>query len=243
MEITSYDRITGDVQGRYKYEGKSEYLDLKGTSYGSVVVLQEYYNGNQTGEFFLTVEPLDGQSLYGKWVGSNGNVFDVDLGYTDFTYPFSIKSLTSFNKETNSDLSGVYGTETYYINDMWFTEDNPLLEVGFGGGYLALDPIDEDSLWFEAEFIVGPTYHFAYAKGIAINKDTCFVYKNEDGCVIEIWTNPSKKEVYIKGGSSMDCGFGARAHMDHHVVKVSDTIPSEEFPTLRKILGRDPYKK
>ncbi len=55
-------------------------------------------------------------------------------------------------------VSGGYADETFFINDMWFRDDNPQLEFGFNGGALVLEQIHEDSLKFWVNTISGPTY-------------------------------------------------------------------------------------
>jgi hypothetical protein len=64
MEILSSDPISGRFEGKYKYLSKKEYLDLEGSIYGSCLQINEYYNGRQTGSFYLERE-VDG--LTGWW--------------------------------------------------------------------------------------------------------------------------------------------------------------------------------
>ncbi len=126
-------------------------------------------------------------------------------------------------------INGTYETEYYFINDMWFEEGKPDLEVGFNGGRAVIEKIDEDSLRFLVEVVCGPTYHIAYANGIAIRNpdaDQVYIYDNEDGCRIEILLDV--KEVSMSANAGMECGFGARAYLDHTFIKTKDEASFEE---------------
>lgn len=240
MEITNRDYITGDLEGKYNYKGKSAHLDLTGTTFNSGVILEETYEGEPTGTFYLSF--ID-EKLEGKWI-HNKKWYDVELKVVSGdTTLLQSKTLEEYSQEVNNDLSGVYGTETYFMNDMWFSEETPQMEVGFNGGYLVLEQIHADSIRFETELICGPTYHFAVARGVAVLTDSCYLYQNDDGCIIEILPNTEEKTVFIEANSSFDCGFGMRAHMYHSLIKVSNEIPEEEeWPSLPKILGRESQK-
>lgn len=69
-------------------------------------------------------------------------------------------------------------------------------------------------------------------------KGTIGKYANEDGCVIIVTVG--EKEVELVANTSMDCGFGARAHMDHTLIKVSDEVlePNDDWIGLDDILKR-----
>jgi hypothetical protein len=103
---------------------------------------------------------------------------------------------------------------------MWYSEDNPSVEIGYNGGYVDIFSISEDSLTFIAEMVCGPTYHIAYAEGTAYKVGTNYVYKYEDEC--EITISFSEKKLKIIANKSFECGFGARAYMDHELYKAND---------------------
>jgi len=49
-----------------------------------------------------------------------------------------------------------------------------------------------------------------------------YIYRNEDGCEIKVTF--TEKTVKMIANNSMDCGFGARAFLDHEFLKISDEI-------------------
>lgn len=238
MEINERDWKSGDISGKYRYAGKKSYLRLEGFTVNGDLVLEEYYDTTYTGVFYLSEE---NDKLIGKWIDAKGvKWYDVSLaiGKGDRSL-LRRKSLSDYQAETNNTISGSYGTDYYFINDMWFEEDKPNLELGFNGGFAVLDLISDDSLRVNANLICGPTYHFAYMSGIAVKQpDGKFKYANEDGCVIIVTVG--EKEVELVANSSMDCGFGARAHMDHTLIKVSDEVvePDDDWIGLNDILKR-----
>lgn len=243
MIISKRDYISGELEGKYRYEGKKNYLDLKGITYTSDFVVNESYNDVSTGTFYLTIDAASSEQITGYWVNEAKTWYDVKLEMKEGDQGLlSRKSLEEYSNEVSNDLSGTYGVEWNWVNDMWFTEDKPQLEIGYNGGYVVLEQINQDSLRFAAELICGPTYHFAIASGIAINQDSCFVYRNEDGCQIEIWPDTGKKALFIEANSSMDCEFGARAYMSNDLVKISDEVPPADYPEvdINKLLGRKP---
>lgn len=240
LEISSRDYVTGELTGKYNYKGKTNHLNLKGQTYNGIFVLEESYKGEHTGTFYLETEA---DKVVGKWI-QNETWYDVELKRTSGDWDMiHSKSLDEYQMEVNDDLSGVYATENYFINDMWFREDHPEIEIGYNGGALIIEPIHKDSLRFHIQLICGPTYHFATASGIAVRNDSCFLYTNEEGCEISIRTLLNNRTVHIKANGSMECGFGARAYMDHSLIKVTNEIPEGEEPNLNVLLGREPQRK
>jgi hypothetical protein len=238
MEISERDWESGELAGKYHYAGKKNYLRLEGITVNGDLVIEEYYDTTYTGVFYLSEE---NDKLIGKWIDAKGvKWYDVSLaiGKGDRSL-LRRKSLSDYQAETTNSISGSYGSDYYFINDMWFEEDKPNLELGFNGGFAVLDLISDDSLRVNANLICGPTYHFAYMSGIAVKQpDGKFKYSNEDGCVIIVTVG--EKEVELVANSSMDCGFGARAHMDHTLIKVSDEVvePNDDWIGLNDILKR-----
>lgn len=224
MDIQTVNWETGDLTGRYRYSDKDAYLELSGTIMQSVVYLEESYNDEVTGTFYLSFE---GEELVGKWIGNN-KWYETRLELTDEVFAkLQTKTIEDFQKETNSAISGGYADEAYYINDMWFQEDHPQLEVGFSGGTLVLEELNKDSLQFQVSVVCGPTYHIAMTGGIAhrISKNTyLFVNSDEayegDTCKVKIELSP--KAAYVSAVGGFVCGFGARAYLDHHFTKITN---------------------
>lgn len=121
---------------------------------------------------------------------------------------------------TSTGIRGSYGTGGNYLNDYWFEDTPPRIELGFGGGYVILEPHGSDSLQFQVEVVCGPTYHFAMAEGMAVKQGDVYVWNNGEGCEIRI--TPGERSVQLKASASLECGFGARAYLDHDFVKISD---------------------
>ena len=222
MQITDSDYETGLFKGKYKYAGKESYLSLKGEIFQSVIYMEEFYNDKTTGEFFL--EWNDGK-LAGKWIGNNKS-FDVNLSIVQGNEKLlESKSLSEYSQGTSTALTGGYGTENYFLNDMWFSEESPQMEVGFNGGYALIEEINEDSVRFQFELIVGPTYHFATGSGIAIRKGDHYEYRmvvenEKEDCVIQLTFG--ERSTHLYANQSFICGFGARAYLDHDLVKITD---------------------
>ncbi len=226
MIIESKDE-KNKITGKYEYKNKEEYLKLTGFLKGNCVFLEEHYQEEKTGAFYL--ELMDNQ-LQGNWANEKKH-YEVSLEIISGNREIlETKPLDYYTKKTSDGISGAYLNEQYYINDMWVQEDNPAYEIGFSGGYILLDSIHSDSLKFEVQTICGPTYHGAYAEGIAIKKGEIYEYiidEWEEECIIEISIND--KSVYARAsGGSLSCGFGARAYLEHTFVKVNDRFEFEE---------------
>ncbi len=220
IETSVYE--TGELIGKYKYLSQENYLTVKGDNYGDVIYLEEFYNGEQTGTFYL--ENINNQ-LAGWW--TNGEkVFEVELNVEggDKSF-FNVKGVKEFSAECNDDISGRYEVNYTFINDYFVTEDNPVYELGYNGGYATFIEQEDGSLKFEIELICGPTYHFAIAEGIAEKQGDEYIYtanewETEDNCVITF--KFKEKKVEASSSSSYSCGFGARAYVDHVLTKVND---------------------
>ncbi len=221
VAFNSFNRTTGELEGVYRYAGKRSYIQLKGQMVDRVIYLEESYKNEITGVFYLEENEKE---LTGTWISGSGNKsFDVTLNTNDNTFfPLSTKSLEEISElnEVSADLTGSYGVEFYWINDMWFSEETKQLELGFNGGFAVLEQLGTDSLHFQVEVICGPTYHFAMSDGIAYLKDTAYIYTNEDGCEISI--TGGGKRARLSANMSFECGFGARAFLDHEFIKITD---------------------
>jgi len=106
--------------------------------------------------------------------------------------------------------------EYYWVNDLFFNEENPYLEVGFNGGCLTIKEIGKDSVWFAFGLTCGPTYHTADLAGIAIKTGpNIYEYKQSpiiDGEICHVTFTFSDKHVELgQPSGSTGCGFGARA--------------------------------
>lgn len=226
ITVNNVNWETGEVEGKYRYANKTSYLLLKGQLYGTCIFLQEFYHEKETGQFFLDYEE---DALRGKWI-SNNKALDVELDWTDaLSNKLKYKQIEDFKKETNSNITGTYRTENYFLNDMWLTEENPVMEIGFNGGNALIEEINADSIRFLVEVICGPTYHIAWAEGKAVkranNSYYCLYNAYEgDSCEIFFTFSPKATTIYAKSNNSFSCEFGARAYLEHDFDKVDDNV-------------------
>lgn len=227
LSIQSCDVETGVFKGTYKYKSKKTSLNITGEYTPPILYFVETNLEDTTGYFYLEME---GGQLSGTWVAAtNDKSYSVLLNYSSGNKNLLYrKSELDYNKEVNSDITGSYENNSYFLNDMWVSEGNLHPEVGYNGGMLTVNVREDGNIDFIVEAVCGPTYHLAYAEGIAEKVDGQYIYRNEDGCMITFVF--SDKKVEVKANASMDCGFGARAYLDHIFVKVSDvvTVHSEE---------------
>lgn len=232
MTLRSSDSITGDIEGHYHYKGKKNQLTLIGQNYDGNYFLQEQYKEDTTGYFYL--EQFD-DTLRGKWV-NDPKWFEVELVVvsSDLSslYP---KPISEYTENTNSSYTGGYVNEFYFINQMWFEEDRPNIEIGFNGGHVIIDQISEDSIQYSAQVVCGPTYHFAFASGIAVRNGNDFTHQLDEECLITLTF--SEKAVYIDASASFECGFGARANLSHSFSKVTDHTDFSDDPTIDDLKG------
>lgn len=222
MDVEDVNWETGEIKGKYRYTSKTSYLQLKGGIMQNVIWLEESYKDKATGTFYLE---LEGDKISGKWI-SGVKWYNVVLDASEVTVAkMRTKTLSDYAQEVSRGVSGGYATETYFLNDMWFQEDNPQMEIGFNGGALALEEIGNDSLRFSVNTICGPTYHIAEATGIAhriVNNTFGCLYLvyESDTCFVNIELLEKSAHVWAEGNFA--CGFGARAYLDHTFTKITN---------------------
>lgn len=220
MLIDSSDYEKGEFGGRYRYAGKTDDLALKGNVRGTCIFIEESFKGMITGRFYLE---QTGDSLKGKWV-MEPKWYDVDLVIQSGNRALlTAKSLKERSQETSAGITGTYRTESYWINDMFFSEESPALEVGFNGGSAVIQDLGGGSIRFRVEVVCGPTYHFATAEGTARKEGAGYVHRveGEEDCIITI--KFGDRTVDMKASAAgFGCGFGARAYLDHEFLKVGD---------------------
>ncbi len=229
ITLTKFNKDSGTYYGKYNYAGKTSFLQLHGDLFEDCYVIDEYYKGKNTGTFYLTKQE-NSDSLKGWWKAENKEPLIALLKFKNTTTAQQLKPVTLLdkNKLVNDNIEGEYKTASYFISDLFF----PNLERVYNGGSINFKKLGKDSLKFSVEMICGPTYHMAYADGIAIKKGKEYVYKadiigdGKDFC--EIKFTFKNKTVYAIANSSMACGFGARAYLDNELVKVSNTFKFSE---------------
>jgi hypothetical protein len=239
MEIETVSWETGELDGKYRYTHKDSYLDIEGEILQDIVWIEESYKGEVTGTFYLE---LVENALEGKWVaGSTWFPVNLELSNRD---KFNTKTLDDYSKDVNADISGGYAIEDYFLNDMWFRDDNPQMEIGFNGGGLVVEEMGADSLKFTVNVICGPTYHIAYASGMAYqsseNVYDCLL-EAYDGDTCYITLEKSLKSFHVKASYGFACGFGARAYLDHTFIKITDRykFDGEEEVSLSEMKGKE----
>ncbi len=173
MIIETSDYNTGELSGRYRYLSQENYLSIEGKNFGHVIFMEEFYNEKNTGAFYLEIE---GDSISGWWI-SETKTFTVELNATVGNKNFlSTKSIEEISEECNSDITGTYRVDNYYISDYWVTEGNPAYELAYNGGVIVFEDAGEGKLKFELNFVCGPTYHMASAEGIAVKDGDVYRY-------------------------------------------------------------------
>lgn len=208
----------GSLNGRYRYAGQDQWLTLVGEAFGrDAIQLEESSDGVQTGTFFLNSVA---SGFGGFWAGETSD-FAVALK------PYAGQADTLMQEmpriDVDAGITGRYDVGGYWVND-WFA---PNYEIGFNGGDVNVVALSNDQIFVQFEFIVGPTYHFASFKGIATRvQDQIFVHDE----VLSGGTDPCRLEfsfdegfLYITDmGNGFACQFGARAHANFDLPKVSD---------------------
>lgn len=222
MFITQFERSSAQFKGSYNYKGKKVSLQIKGELKGDCIIIEEFYKNKNTGSFYLSKE--DGDSLKGFWRAENKDPLTVSLKFKNAETAKQLvpNDLMSLNKNTSNDIDGSYKVEYYFISDLF----HPNIELIFNGGTANFKKLGNDSLQFLVEMVCGPTSHLAYASGKAVKKGNDYIYKasisgeNDKWCEIKFtFTN---KKVIAAANASFECGFGARAYLDHELIKVSN---------------------
>jgi len=239
LEINTYDYQTGVISGRYKYVKQNKYIEIIGTVSYPCIHFEESYKGKVSGNFYVEMEPT---TLNGFWTSAT-KTRKVELAVKSGDISkWKFKTLEDLSFKVTNSINGSYGNESYWINDYFATPDNPSVEIGFNGGYAVFKKVGVDSLEFQLEVICGPTYHFAYAVGIAVKQDSVYKYisseyASEDSSC-EIIITFTEKQVHVIANQSMDCGFGARAYLDHYFIKISESTVMEEDVSLSTLKGK-----
>lgn len=211
-------RIDGALVGRYRYAGRDAWIDLSGEAYGQdAIQLNESVGGEQTGAFFLGNE--DGQ-LVGFWAGGGA---DFEAGLT----PVRGDLLTLMEPEPPIDISnsitGQYAVGHYWVND-WFA---PNYEIGFTGGTANVLQIAPNQIFVNFQFVVGPTYHIAaFQGGAKQTADGVFVHAStlsggDEPCRLVFSFDPNEMSIEDEN-TGYACQFGARAHANFNLMKISD---------------------
>ncbi|MEM8537080.1 MAG: hypothetical protein AAGF56_04375 [Pseudomonadota bacterium] len=214
----------GQVNGRYRYVGKDAWLTLTAEVYGQdVIQMIEQLDGELTGTFFLDITPT---ALVGFWV-----VGDTDYPVHLETRAGHIAMIAPPSKapNVNTSLTGRYAIHRYWVNDLFA----PDYEVGFNGGDVNVVQMDEDTLLIHFSFVVGPTYHFAVFQGVANRlADGLFVHSamlpgSDEPCALSFRFDDGSLQItdHMNGAA---CQFGARAHANFALQKVSNTAEFED---------------
>lgn len=222
MFITQFDKKTSQFKGSYNYQGKKVGLQIKGEIKGDCITIEEFYKNKNTGSFYLSKE--NGDSLKGFWKAENKDPLTVLLKYknAETAKQLAPNDYMSLNKNVSNDIDGTYKVEYYFVSDLFY----PNIDIVFNGGTANFKKLGNDSLQFLIEMVCGPTSHLAYASGKAVKKGNVYIYKanisgeGEKWCEITFTFN--NKKVTAVANASFECGFGARAYLDHELIKVSN---------------------
>ena len=221
VELQSVESDKENLIGRYRYEGRKSWLDLKGHFHSNQALsLIETWEGKASGRFFL--EQNEG-TLQGRWVAADD---DLQVELKPITGPIWGLYEKPDEDEISSVLQGTYRSEFYWVND-WF---EPNYEIGFNGGDVIVRALGEDELHIWFSFVVGPTYHIAYFDGVA-KRTGSNVYETshasyDDDAACHLTLTFRERAMSIEQHSrGISCGFGARAHANFDLEKVNDQTP------------------
>lgn len=212
------------VTGRYRYAGRSVWLTLKGEVFDrDAMEIRESAEGVETGRFFLNVEA---DMLTGFWAAGEVHhpaELRAEAG--------EIADLLPARPEVpvNPGVTGRYSVGRHWVNALFA----PHYEIGFNGGAANVVEIDADRILVDFDFIVGPTYHLASFKGVA-RRIEAGVYAHN--AVLPGGSAPCHLTFrFTAGGLSVSdhaqpfaCQFGARAHANFDLTKVSDRAEFED---------------
>jgi len=235
MELEQSTDVENNIKGRYKYKNKTSYLSISGNILGDdLLELTEFVGDKSTGEFYLVEEEKN--KWIGYWIGEKTH-YDVELTIVsgDIT-KFVHEEFEVLSASCNSDLTGSYAMETYFLNDMWLEQDGAV-EIGFNGGLVTVTEIDSTKIRVKFELLCGPTYHIAYFDGeVSLNSEGVYEFKapfydEEDPCHL-LFTFKDKMLTIDQKSAGMNCDFGARAYADGDFLKINNKVVEGEFISI-----------
>ncbi|SMX31143.1 hypothetical protein [Octadecabacter ascidiaceicola] len=217
-------RDADGLVGRYRYAGRDTWLELAGEVFAQeVMTLSEQVDGETTGTFFLEVE---GEQLEGYWVNETTE-FAAQLSSSSASVASLLDPVTV--PQVNSSVTGQYFVGSHWVNTMWA----PNYEVAFNGGDVNVVRVSSDLIYVRFEFIVGPTYHFAFFEGFARQSDeTTYIHDavlegSDEPCRL-VFTFEEAALSIEDHDNGFACQFGMRAHANFDLIKVSDIAEFEE---------------
>ncbi|PZE17718.1 hypothetical protein DNU06_07770 [Putridiphycobacter roseus] len=231
LNIIDVNWDKGNFTGSYQYEGKKGNLTLKGNVYGNCVYMVEYVDDKETGYFYMTFES---DSLKGYWVMDKKYYPTYFVFDKESKKQLATRQIKDDHEKVNGKMTGTYSNHYYFVNDWWFSADNPELEIGYNGGTAMITAINKDSIKYAVVVTCSQTYHMAFARGIAVKTAPnkyygLYNYYEGDSC--RIYIEFKDKTVNMRAFGAMSCGFGARAYLNHSFTKTSDHV---DFKTLEE---------
>ena len=221
MELARDSAVPGAISGRYQYVGRDIWLTLPGMSFAAQALeMTESWRNDETGHFYLATQ--NGR-LEGHWVNGTRDL-PVTL-YIKDGHLGQLEAPNALQPLTPSNIPGTYAVNWYWVND-WFA---PKYEIGFNGGQAVVAAITAATLQIGFDLINGPTYHVASFRGQAQRTGPKTFTHN---AILDYADAPCHLDfTFVKGrlditqhSPSFDCGFGARAHAEFALEKVSDTV-------------------
>jgi len=235
MEIKEVNWETGDFIGCYRYANKNSYLSLKGIIRKQTIWMEEKYKNTVSGHFFLSIEE---GTIKGEWI-SGKEMLDVQLHTkAEDLKDLETKSLSDYQKNVGTELSGGYAVENYFINYVGYEENNPQLEIGFNGGTLILKRERDNKLRFSVYVICGQSYHIASLDGVArkINDKTYVYHTGSDPLTsCSVYFEVKEKEVYVRAVNDDYCMFGNAASLNHTFKKITDRVDFNQEVSVQKM--------
>ena len=103
MKIWGMQEGNEKIHGKYNYKGKTNYLTLKGNTFGQhILQLDEFYQNESTGSFYLE---KSSDTLKGTWIGANKKYFKTWLVLTKGDWNDVVSPPSSeLSKKTNNSI-------------------------------------------------------------------------------------------------------------------------------------------
>lgn len=206
VELNSED---GKVYtGRYHYDRKEQWIDLKGKMKGLVLHLNEISNGKITGLWELVFEDTKATGTWKK--NTAAKPLRIKLDFMEDGKDIHPR------QPIIQSIAGNY-VLARKVDNSKFPKDNKD-EVPFGSIYI--EQLSDREIRFELDYNSGyPDYHLANIADKAVSLDGGKTYEFQNFISATGSENKCKvifavkgKDIYVTGGTGVECGSGANAN-------------------------------
>ncbi len=208
VELNSADGKT--YTGRYHYNGKEQWIDLKGKVNGLVLNLNELSNGKVTGLWKLVFEDTKATGTWRKNAAATPLKIKLDF-MEDGAGIHSREPIVR-------SLAGNYRL-TRKVDNSQFPKDH---KNEFPFGDLSIEQLSDREIRFTLDYNSGyPHYHLANISDKAVSFDGGKTYEfynfisstgSDNKCKVTFTVKG--KDIYVTGGNGPECGSGAHAQVE-----------------------------